>query len=41
MWLHCWMLQVVEAELSRVPDNVARRYSRQLWSLIYIPQVMW
>jgi hypothetical protein len=31
--------QVVEAELMRVPAHIARRYSRQLWSVVYIPQV--
>jgi hypothetical protein len=31
--------QVVESELQRVPANVARRYSSQLWSMVYIPQV--
>jgi hypothetical protein len=33
------LLQVVESELQRVPAHVARRYSSQLWSMVYIPQV--
>lgn len=33
------LLQVVESELQRVPAQVARRYSSQLWSMVYIPQV--
>lgn len=34
-----FVLQVVESELQRVPAHVARRYSSQLWSMVYIPQV--
>lgn len=34
------VLQVVESELQRVPPHVARRYSKQLWSVVYIPQVV-
>ncbi|WIA22147.1 hypothetical protein OEZ85_004483 [Tetradesmus obliquus] len=33
------LTQVVESELQRVPAQVARRYSSQLWSMVYIPQV--
>lgn len=33
------LLQYVERELARVPPQVARRHSKQLWSLVYIPQV--
>jgi hypothetical protein len=31
--------QVVEDELHRIPPHVAARYSEQLWSITYIPQV--
>lgn len=31
--------QVVEQELGRIPPSVARRYTQQLWSITYIPQV--
>ena len=34
-----YVLKVVESELQRVPPHVARRYSKQLWSVMYIPQV--
>ncbi|KAF6252313.1 muts domain V-domain-containing protein [Scenedesmus sp. NREL 46B-D3] len=30
---------IVESQLQRVPAHVARRYSSQLWSMVYIPQV--
>lgn len=34
-----WPPQVVEQELRRIPAHVARRYTQQLWSITYIPQV--
>jgi len=33
------LTQVVEQELARIPAGVARRYTQQLWSITYIPQV--
>jgi hypothetical protein len=32
-------VQVVEAELQRIPAHIARRYNQQLWSIVYMPQV--
>lgn len=32
-------MQYIEQELSRVPAHVAWRNSKQLWSVVYIPQV--
>jgi hypothetical protein len=33
------LVQVVEAELQRIPAHIARRYNQQLWSIVYMPQV--
>lgn len=35
----CPCLQYIEQELARVPPHVARRNSKQLWSVVFIPQV--
>lgn len=32
-------MQYIEQELSRVPPHVARRHSKQLWSVVFMPQV--
>jgi hypothetical protein len=34
-----FVMQYIEQELARVPAHVARRNSKQLWSVLYIPQV--
>lgn len=31
--------QLVEEELQRIPPHIARRHGKQLWSIVYIPQV--
>ena len=33
------LLQVVEAELQRVPRALARSHAAQLWSILYLPQL--
>ena len=32
-------LQVVEAELQRIPRALLRGHSQELWSIVYMPQV--
>lgn len=35
----CWSVQVVEQELTRVPRHLSSLVAKQLWSIIYMPQV--